>query len=69
MDEATPVTTMRSELQAQIFLASPHTNSSYSRLYALGNTLYATVPDEGVQVIDNSDPFSPKGTAFINLPG
>lgn len=69
LDEATPVTKTRSELQAQISITSPRSDASYSRLYVQGNTLYATVLDEGVQVIDNSDSFHPKGQAFINLPG
>ncbi len=68
-DEATPITKSRAELKAEIFIDTPRSNPGYNRLYARDTTLYATVPDEGVQVIDNSDPFAPKGIAFINLPG
>ncbi len=69
VDKATPITKTRAELQSEIFIDSSHPNTGYSRLYALDNRLYATVPGEGVQVIDNSDPAKPKDIAFINLPG
>lgn len=72
-DKATPITKSRSDLQAEIYIDPSRSNNSngsgYSRLYALDTTLYATVKGEGVQVIDNSNPVSPKGLAFINLPG
>lgn len=72
-DKATPITKSRSDLQAEIYIDANRSNAShdsgYSRLYALDTTLYATVKGEGVQVIDNSNPVSPKGLAFINLPG
>lgn len=68
---AIPVSKPRAELQAEILLTSALPNLTYSKLYSedYGKLLFAIVKDKGVQIIDNSNPESPEGIAFLNLKG
>ena len=43
--------------------------SGASKIYITGNRIYLSEKDKGVHVIDNSNPASPRNTAFINIPG
>ena len=68
-DVAVPITKPRAELQSEVYLTKPLAGASYSRLYAYGDVLFATVKDEGLQVIDNTNPSTPKATNFVSIPG
>lgn len=68
-DYAVPTTKPRAEIQSDISLQAPVSGERYSRLYAYGDFFFTTVKDQGVQIIDNSNPESPQPINFINIAG
>ena len=68
-DNAVPTTKSRAKLQSDIQLLQPVTGAGYSRLYAYGDYLFATVKDKGLQVINNSIPENPEAVKFISIAG
>jgi len=68
-DIAEPVVVLRATLKNDIRMTAWRDGLEYDRLYAKDTYLYGIVIGEGVQIIDNADPFQPKGVNFIQLPG
>lgn len=68
-DIAEPVVVPRSLAQQDIKMTSWRAGLEYQRLYEKDGFLFGIVLGEGVQIIDNSDPFQPKALNFIHIPG
>ncbi len=68
-DIAEPVVTPRHVLQQNVKITSWRNGLEYQRLYAKDGFLFGVVIGEGVQVIDNTDPFQPKAINFVHIPG
>ncbi len=68
-DPVEPVTKPRSELQAEIQLIEPQANLNFTRLYRENQRLFGIAKDQGVQIIDNSEPDNPTAIAFMKMDG
>lgn len=61
----TSVQTIRESVQTE----DARTIQSAGKIFFKGNYLYINAPNEGVHIIDNSDPSNPINRGFINIPG
>lgn len=65
----TQVTRSLQELRGQVKTEQPKTLVRPGKMYVKGSYLFVNEIKEGIHIIDNSDPKSPKFVAFINIPG
>ena len=56
-------------LRGSVASESPRNLDNPGKIYIYGNYLFVNEVNEGVHVIDNSNPASPVNKAFINIPG
>ncbi|MGS2764185.1 LVIVD repeat-containing protein [Sinomicrobium sp. M5D2P9] len=66
---ATPLYLMLETLRTSIEVTSPRPIAVSGKIYARENTVFVNDAEEGIHVIDNSDPVSPRKIAFIKIPG
>jgi hypothetical protein len=64
-----PVYRTRAEVRANIKSDLPREVNSPGKIVIQGKYIFLNEVDEGIHVIDNSDPASPHNVAFINIPG
>jgi len=64
-----PVMKHKMEVLAEIRNEAPQTLKSPGKIFMYGSYLYINEINEGVHVIDNTDPKAPKAIAFIPIPG
>ncbi|WP_185152732.1 LVIVD repeat-containing protein [Fulvivirga aurantia] len=64
-----PVYTSYDELRSSVKLTPAIPLRSHGKIFFKDNYLFINSPNEGVHVIDNSDPSHPKNLAFIKIPG
>jgi len=65
----TPVYKTKQEVLASVKNASPIAITSPGKIYIAGKYIFLNELNKGIHIIDNSNPASPKITAFINIPG
>ncbi len=64
-----PVYATRAEVRASIGLKPPQVISKAGRIYFKDDMLFINETGEGIHIIDNHDPASPKPLNFFNIPG
>lgn len=64
-----PVYTTTAELRSAFDILPPQHIKSPGKIYFLNNYLFINEPNEGIHVIDNTDPANPVNVSFINIPG
>ncbi|WP_336517417.1 hypothetical protein [Pollutibacter soli] len=65
----TPEYRTADEVRANIKSNDPVPVTKAGKLYLRGNYIFLNEPDRGIHVFDNSNPYSPKNVAFIDIPG
>jgi hypothetical protein len=65
----TPVYKTLSQLRSEVKMTAPTALKGNFKLYIAGNRIYLSEQNKGIHIIDNSNPASPKNTAFLNIPG
>lgn len=66
---AIPVYKEKAEVYANIKSNPPRTVSQPGKIFLYGNYIFLNDVNQGVHIIDNSNPAAPVATAFINIPG
>lgn len=66
---AQPVYLNYDELRSAVNIGEPRELSSIGRLYLYRNLILLNERNQGVHVIDNTDPTNPVNRAFIEIPG
>jgi hypothetical protein len=64
-----PVYKTTAEVRANIKSNSPQQVVNPGKIVLLGSYIFLNEIDEGIHVIDNSNPASPRNVAFIDIPG
>ncbi len=64
-----PVYKMASALREGIAIEAPRSLKNPGKIYAYGNYLLINEVQEGLHIIDNSNPSSPQNLAFLAIPG
>ncbi|MEM9858531.1 MAG: hypothetical protein AAF843_14305 [Bacteroidota bacterium] len=64
-----PVYTTIEELRSSVDVIAPQEINQAGKIFFQNNTLFINEPNEGIHVIDNSDPANPDPIAFITVPG
>ncbi len=64
-----PVYLSYSELRSSVKQEGPRSIESLGRLYLFGNYIYLNKRNQGIHIIDNSDPSNPVNLHFIAIPG
>jgi hypothetical protein len=64
-----PVYTTAEEIRAAFKFMPPEVIHFPGKIYLLGNYLFVNEINEGIHIIDNSDPANPQKVGFINIPG
>ena len=64
-----PVYATRAEVRASIGLKPPQVISKAGRIYFKDDMLFINEIGEGIHIINNHDPASPKPLNFLNIPG
>ncbi len=65
----TPIYQLKQSVLAAINGNPSKTVDSLGKIYLKDNLIFLNDVDEGIHVIDNSDPTNPKQVAFLNIPG
>ena len=60
-----PLTEVRAEMKSSAARGFQHPG----KIYILGNYIFLSETNEGIHIIDNSEPTTPKNIAFIPIPG
>jgi len=66
---AVPEVISKSEWREQIEIQVPKPIVNVGKIYAYSDYIFISEKDEGVHIVDNSDPTNPQVIAFINIPG
>lgn len=64
-----PVYTSTSELRTAFDILPPQPVQTPGKIYFMNNYLFINEPNEGIHIIDNTDPANPVNVSFINIPG
>lgn len=64
-----PVYKLPAEVRVGISAQGPSELRNPGKIYVLGHYLFINERNEGIHVLDNSDPANPKKIAFWNIPG
>ncbi|GAB3540383.1 hypothetical protein GCM10027443_38200 [Pontibacter brevis] len=64
-----PVYMMRAELRSSFKINGPRVLEAPGKIYAKGNYLFINEMNEGIHIIDNSDPAAPQIINFVEIPG
>jgi hypothetical protein len=67
--QSVPVLMSRSDVEAAVKLEAPRAVHSPGATALHKNALYIVEQYEGVHILDNSNPASPKKSAFLRVPG
>jgi uncharacterized membrane protein len=66
---AKPVYMSYEELRSSVAAESPRELASLGRLYLYKNYIFLNKRNEGIHILDNSDPKNPQNLRFIAIPG
>jgi len=66
---STPVYTTYAELRSSTSVTSAKELQDIGRLYLFGDYVFLNRRNEGIHIIDNSDPSNPINSGFISIPG
>ncbi len=66
---ATPVTISIADLRAQVAVEAARDISESGKLYVYGDYIFVNDINEGIHVIDNSNPATPTKLKFLRIPG
>lgn len=69
VSNARPVYLSYQELRSSITVSEPRPLADVNRVYVYQSTVLLNSENEGIHVIDNSDPSDPQNVAFIEIPG
>jgi len=64
-----PVYTTFDELRSSVQTVPAEPISTQGKIFMKGNYIFINEPNEGVHVIDNTDPTNPQNISFIEVPG
>ncbi len=64
-----PVYTSTAELREAFDILPPQPVKVLGKIYFMNHFLFINEPNEGIHVIDNTDPANPVNVSFINIPG
>lgn len=64
-----PVYKLASEFRVGVSAEAPRNLEKPGKIYAFGSYLFINERQEGIHVIDNTDPSNPQNIAFWNIPG
>lgn len=64
-----PVYTTTEALRSAFEILPPQHIETPGKIYFLNNYLFINEPNEGIHIIDNTDPANPVNISFINIPG
>jgi hypothetical protein len=64
-----PIIKTLSEVRANMKSNPAQTLKNPGKIYIYGNYIFLNESNEGIHIIDNSQPSAPKNIAFINIPG
>ncbi|MEM6524126.1 MAG: hypothetical protein AAGF85_02665 [Bacteroidota bacterium] len=64
-----PVYISMTELRNSVDVVAPQEIKEVGKIFFQNNTLFINEPNEGIHVINNSDPANPDPLAFITVPG
>jgi len=67
-DVAVPVTQSIAEFRASVKIQEPRTIKQSGKIYAWEDYIFINDKNEGVHIIDNTDPFNPQNIKFIKIP-
>ncbi|WP_188315822.1 LVIVD repeat-containing protein [Chitinophaga agrisoli] len=65
----TPVFASAAEVRARFKSEAPRPIEAAGKIYLYGNYIFLNELNEGIHIIDNSNPEAPDNFAFINIPG
>jgi len=68
-DQRTPTYMSYADLRSAVKVSEPRALTSVSRIYLYNNYIFANELNEGIHIIDNSTPSTPKRLGFIEIPG
>ncbi|MEP5338099.1 MAG: hypothetical protein ABJL44_08385 [Algibacter sp.] len=66
---AIPELMSKSEFRKSVTIKAPQAIKESGKIYAYSNYIFVNDLNEGVHVIDNTNPESPKAIKYINIPG
>lgn len=66
---ATPVYLSYGELRSAVAVESPRSIDDIGRIYLYSNFIFLNKRNQGIHVLDNSDPANPQNIGFIAIPG
>ena len=64
-----PITASMPSLRASIKTEAAKPIKNAGKMFVLGNFVFVNEKNEGIHVIDNTNPSSPINKTFINIPG
>ncbi|WP_162053451.1 LVIVD repeat-containing protein [Pontibacter pamirensis] len=64
-----PVYMMRAELRSAFKINGPRVLEAPGKIYVKGSYLFINEMNEGIHIIDNSDPAAPQTINFVEIPG
>ena len=64
-----PVFMTYEDLRTSFVVEAPRPIAKAGKIVTIGTTMFASDPNIGIHVIDNTDPTNPKPVLFLNLPG
>ncbi len=65
----TPVYMDYQTLRTSVVVSDPRPVSDISRVYVYQSTVFLNMKNQGIHVLDNTDPSNPRNVAFIEIPG
>lgn len=65
---AVPVTQSIADFRASVKVQEPRNIQESGKIYAWRNYIFINDKNEGVHIIDNSDPYNPKNIKFLKIP-
>ncbi|SDS25152.1 hypothetical protein [Gramella sp. MAR_2010_147] len=65
---AVPVTQSIADFRASIKVQAPKTIKESGKIYAWNDYIFINDKNEGVHIIDNTDPFNPQNIKFLKIP-
>lgn len=64
-----PVYMSKDEFRASVKMESPRSMDNPGKIYLYNNTLFISEVNEGIHIVNNSNPANPQKVGFINIPG
>lgn len=64
-----PIYTTTAEIRASFGILPPQPIQQTGKIYLMDHYLFINEPNEGIHVIDNTDPANPVNVSFIKIPG